>query len=108
MTRATQFLLSGVLMVAAPGAALADPPAAPASPTPVASTTAGVAPTAADGVPAIAKPNPGDKVICKYEVPTGSRLGGHKTCMKKSDWDAQAANAQTVMSQRLGNGANSH
>jgi len=28
--------------------------------------------------------------------------------MKKSDWDAQAANAQTVMSQRLGNGANSH
>jgi hypothetical protein len=102
MTRALRSLLPGILFLSAAGAALADPPAQPANPAPAAPA----ATTAVD--PANVKPNPGDKVICKYEIPTGSRLGGHKTCMKKSDWDAQAAASQAAMNQRIGSGTNTH
>lgn len=101
MTHAARFLLPGILMLGVAGAALADPPTP--SPTP-----APAAPEATTVSPANVKPNPADKVICKYEIPSGSRLGGHRTCMKKSDWDAQAAATQAVMSQRIGSGTNSH
>ena len=71
--------LSALLLATGSTVALADPPAA--APPVQASTTVSAATIRA---------NPEDKVVCKYEVPIGSRLGGHKTCMKKSDWDAQA------------------
>jgi hypothetical protein len=87
MNRATRFLLPGALILAA-GAAFADPPA-----TSVQAPT-NVSPAVATASSADKAQTPGDKVVCKYEVPTGSRLGGHKTCMKKSEWDAQAAEAR--------------
>jgi hypothetical protein len=37
---------------------------------------------------------PEDKVICKYVEETGSRLGGKRVCMKRSDWQAQSQQAQ--------------
>lgn len=79
-------ILGVFLMAGASGAARADPtappvtaPAAPSSP-----TTVGPAPAAA---------NPEDKVICKTEVPTGSRFG-HRVCMRKTDWDLQTQDAR--------------
>ena len=101
MIRPPRFLLPALLALATGGTAMADPPVAPASAAPTTAQATDVAPT-------VAKPAPGDKVICKYEVPTGSRLAGHKTCMKKSDWDAQAAAAQAAMSSRIGSGTNTH
>jgi len=65
-------------LLAGPALAAGDPPA------PAATTVA----------PAVAQANPEDKQICKVETPTGSRLGGHKVCMKKSDWDAEAQASQ--------------
>jgi hypothetical protein len=44
--------------------------------------------------PATATANPEDKVVCRYVEETGSRLGGHRICMKKSDWRAQAQDAK--------------
>lgn len=44
--------------------------------------------------PATVTANPEDKVICRYLEETGSRLGGKKICMKKSDWQSQAADAR--------------
>ena len=94
MIRITQFVASGVLVLGAAGAVLADPPAPPANPPAQASTTVS---------PAVSNAQP-DKVVCKYEVPTGSRLGGHKTCMKKSDWDLQARQNADMMAHRTGSG----
>jgi hypothetical protein len=92
--------LGALLLAAGSTVALADPPAAPAA-------TAAMAP-ATTVAPAVVKSNPQDKVICKTETPIGSRLGGHRTCMKKSDWDAQSAQAQQMMDQRAAGGTNSH
>jgi len=44
--------------------------------------------------PVTAKANPEDKVVCKYQTQTCSRLGGERVCMKQSDWKAQAAEAR--------------
>jgi hypothetical protein len=80
-------MLGVFLMAMAVGVARADPPPAVAS-----------APSAGTAVsPVTVKANPEDKVICKTEVPTGSRLGGHRTCMRKSDWDAQTQDARHKM-----------
>jgi hypothetical protein len=43
--------------------------------------------------PATVKANPEDKVICKTQTPSGSRLGAKRVCMKKSDWEAQSQTA---------------
>jgi len=94
--------LSAFLLAAGSTVALADPPA-----TPAATTAAAVAP-ATTVAPATVTANPQDKVVCKYETPIGSRLGGHRTCMKKSDWDAQSKQAQQVMDQRIGAGTAAH
>ena len=40
--------------------------------------------------PVTAKANAEDKIVCKTDTPTGSRLGAKRTCMKKSDWARQA------------------
>jgi hypothetical protein len=68
------------LLIATSAIAATDPAPAPAPSTTVA--------------PAIVRAPPEDKVVCKTEVATGSRLGGQKICMKKSDWAAQAADAR--------------
>ena len=94
--------LSALLLAAGSTVALADPPAA----TTVSTATAAAPATTV--APAGVQANPGDKVICKTEVPVGSRLGGHRTCMKKSDWDAQSAQAHQVMEQRIGAGTAAH
>lgn len=52
------------------------------------------APAATTVAPVVARANPQDKMVCKAQVETGTRLGGHKVCMKKADWDAQAADAR--------------
>ena len=48
--------------------------------------------------PASAEPAPKPpakaKLICKTIVPTGSRLGGERTCAPKSEWDRLAAETQ--------------
>jgi hypothetical protein len=67
---------SGLLALALPSAAAADP----AAPPPTAATT--VAPVTAEA-------NPDDKVVCKYQTPLGSRLGGKRVCMTQADWKAQ-------------------
>jgi hypothetical protein len=95
MPKATRFLLTGAVVLAA-GAALADPPAQPANP-------GSPAPASTTVSPAVSNAAQSDKVICKYEVPTGSRLGGHKTCMKKSDWDLQTRQNADMMAHRTGN-----
>ncbi len=60
------------------------------------------APTTADGAaaaPAKPKKDPNDpnRMICKTERPTGSRLGGEKTCMTKAHWDDFARETQTEL-----------
>ncbi|MGH7023522.1 MAG: hypothetical protein ACREEB_08025 [Caulobacteraceae bacterium] len=80
-----RFLLPTALLLATSTSALASGPPV-AQPAPTATTTASAA----------VKFNPEDKVVCKYEVPSGSRLGGHRVCMKKSDWEAQALAARNA------------
>ena len=84
MRRLTALPILLVLAVSTSG--FAGPQAAPAATSPVQVVT--------KVGPATTKANADDKVICKSEIPTGSRLGGHRVCMKKSDWDAQSAKAR--------------
>lgn len=64
-------------------------------------TPAPVAPTpAVTTAPApvvVKKTNDQDRVICKTEEVIGSRLGGHKTCMTKAQWDAVSASSRDAM-----------
>jgi Flp pilus assembly protein CpaB len=78
--------MAAALLIAGQGAALADTKPAATQATPAATAKA----------PA----NPDDKVICKYQVPTGSRLGGHRVCMTKAQWTAQANSARDAMTFR--------
>lgn len=89
MTRNAFIALSAGLLAATLTAMAAQTDPAAATP-PVTSQATTVA-------PATFKASPEDKVVCKTEIPTGSRLGGQKVCMKKSDWAAQA---QDVRRQR--------
>ena len=76
---------AGLAALALMGAAAqTDPAAATAASSSQATTVA----------PVTAKANPEVKVVCKYQTPTGSRLGGERVCMKQSDWKAQAAEAR--------------
>jgi len=84
------FLLTAASTLALAGSSVATPIAAPAA------TAAAI--TAATA----AKANPQDKMICKSQTPIGSRLRGHKVCLKKSDWEAQSREAQDTMDQRVG------
>ena len=82
------FRLALVITLAAAATAsmsLADP--VPATAPPATQATALPATTVA---PATVNASPEDKIVCKYEVPIGSRLGGHKVCQKKSEWEAQS------------------
>jgi hypothetical protein len=84
VTRLARSSLPAAILILAGTSALA------AGDSPAAAPAAAQATTVA---PATVTPKPEDKVICKTEVGTGSRLGAKKTCMKKSDWavEAQAA-----------------
>ena len=47
--------------------------------------------------PASAKPaNPMDKVECRREEETGSRLGAKKICMTRQEWANAARDARTM------------
>jgi len=35
-----------------------------------------------------------NQVVCKTEDTTGTRLGGHRTCMTRAAWEQQAQNAK--------------
>ncbi len=85
MTRNAFVALTVSLLVAASTAAVAQTD--PAAGTPPSTGPATPVPSAA------AKANPDDKVICKTQTPSGSRLGAKRVCMKKSDWDAQSQSA---------------
>ena len=45
----------------------------------------------------VKKTNDQDRVICHTEEVIGSRLGGHKTCMTKAQWDVVAASSRDAM-----------
>ena len=70
---------AGLVALALARAAAADP----ASPAPTAATAASTV------APATVEPDPDEKVVCKYQAPVGSRLGGKRVCMTKADWKAQ-------------------
>ncbi|HEY2177963.1 MAG TPA: hypothetical protein VGH15_05220 [Caulobacteraceae bacterium] len=88
MTRTLLAALAASVFVSASGVALAqtDPAAAPAA------SAAGIA-----APPAKPVGNPDDKVVCKMLTPTGSRLGGHKVCMTKAQWQQQSDQARDTM-----------
>jgi hypothetical protein len=57
------------------------------------------APPASSAPPAAAKPaaDPLDRIVCRSEETTGTRLGGHKTCMTMRDWqDLQRQTSQDM------------
>jgi hypothetical protein len=56
--------------------------------------TATAAPPVTTVAPVVARANPEDKVECRSQIDIGTRLGGHKVCMKRSDWEAQAADSR--------------
>jgi hypothetical protein len=106
MTRALGLVLPALVALAAGSSALADPPVAATIPEPqpvtatipepaarpVATTVSqatvnGVAPITNYGAEA------DTRMICKTETPVGSRLGGHRVCMTKADWDKQSQDA---------------
>jgi hypothetical protein len=84
--------MRGLIAVAALAIGLALGATASAEPTLITVTPPEKAATTV--APAIAQASPEDKMVCKTETPTGSRLGGHRVCMKKSDWQAQAQDAR--------------
>lgn len=72
-------LAAGALLAAS--AAVADPaPAQSGAP--------------AAGQQGAGKPDPADRVICHQEEATGTRLGGHRVCHTKREWDQIAHDAQ--------------
>ena len=53
-------------------------------------------------------PNDPNQMICKIIVPTGSRLGGEKTCMTRAQWEANArANEMDIEQQTISKGSTS-
>ncbi|HEY2481849.1 MAG TPA: hypothetical protein VGI30_06580 [Caulobacteraceae bacterium] len=84
MSIATRLALPAILIATTTAALAASE--SPANPTAGAQATT--------GAPATVKANPDDKIVCKTETPIGSRLGGKRVCMKKSDWEAQSLDAR--------------
>ncbi len=64
---------------------------APAPTTPTSEVAATPAPIV------VKKTSDQDREICKTQEVIGSRLGGHKTCMTKAQWDAVAASSRDAM-----------
>ena len=72
----SKFVTLGVLMVLAVPAVAQSP----------AQTAAQVQPQTS--------PNSADKIVCRTEETTGTRLGAHKVCAKLSEWREQAEQSQ--------------
>ncbi|HEY5105452.1 MAG TPA: hypothetical protein VII73_01630 [Caulobacteraceae bacterium] len=49
-----------------------------------------------------------DKMICKTVVPTGSRLGGVRTCQTRAQWAVLTRDSQDALHERQKNGYISH
>ena len=81
--------LTAILVAAGSGVAVAANDTTPA-------TAQATAPAAAP-----AKPNSDEKIICRYDTPTGSRLGAKKTCMTKRQWADQSNNARDSMNHQF-------
>ena len=75
--------LAATLIVLTAGPSLADP----------AQNTPGAAPSASSTTTATSARDP-NKMICKSEIPTGSRLGGHKVCRTRAEWADIARDAK--------------
>jgi hypothetical protein len=46
-----------------------------------------------------------DEVVCRHEAPpTGTRLGGHTVCHKRSEWQAMEADSQKTLNNLQQNG----
>ncbi|MEO8812910.1 MAG: hypothetical protein ABI376_08380 [Caulobacteraceae bacterium] len=58
----------------------------------VAAAQTRTSPAAETAKPAV-KTSYTDEKVCKTEEVTGSRLGGHRVCMTRGQWEAQAADA---------------
>jgi hypothetical protein len=82
MLRTSLAAVAATLLMSAPGGAFATDTTAA-----VPATT--LAPVAAKA----AKPSYADEVVCKTQIPTGSRLGGTKTCLTRAQWENQARDA---------------
>ncbi|MDE2357160.1 MAG: hypothetical protein KGL69_10445 [Alphaproteobacteria bacterium] len=81
----------GALLLA--GAAMAQPVnGAPNSLT--TPTTATSSPSVPPQVPGPMGDKKKDPVICKHQEEIGSRLGGKSICLRKSQWERQAYDAQ--------------
>lgn len=85
MTRIAFIGLTVSLLVAASATAQADPGATTQPPASSQATTVS---------PVTAKANAEEKVVCKYQTPVGSRLGGKRICMTQADWKAQEMDAR--------------
>ncbi len=114
MTRNTRIVLPALVALLTAPCALADPPTAATTPEPqpapatIPQPPARVATTVSqatvNGVEPISNYGaaPDTKMICKTETPVGSRLGGHRVCMTKADWEKQSRTAQDFMGGRIG------
>jgi hypothetical protein len=89
----TELMTKSLLMVAA--AALCIAPAAFA-----ADPDQAAAPTATAATAPAVKAKKDSDIICKYQQPVGSRLGGKKVCMSRYDWQQQSNQARDTMSYR--------
>jgi hypothetical protein len=84
--KATSFVSVAALMLALSLAApsLADP----------GQNTPGVAPSSTTTASTTDSAHDPNKIICHTEVPTGSRLGGHKVCRTRAEWADIARDAK--------------
>jgi hypothetical protein len=95
MRNFTLILIAGAVTAASACVALADStPAAPPTPAVAATTpapaTTPVAPTTSTD---------DNEIICKSSgPPTGSRLGSHRECKTKHDWDADRVRSEQDLS----------
>lgn len=120
MTRKVRIVLPALVTLAIASSVIADPPVAatiaepqPATatiPQPAAGLSTTVSPANVNGATPVANYGAAadTKMICKSEKPVGSRLGGHRVCMSKADWEKQSRNAQDYMNSRIGAPAGSH
>jgi hypothetical protein len=57
----------------------------------------------ASGSPAAKQDGP-EKVICKKEIATGSRVAARRTCLTERQWRERAAQAQEALDRRARSG----
>jgi hypothetical protein len=89
-------VLAAVLVLGVSAVAAAEPPAGGGTPT-VSPAIVNGRPTAQADATATVPPAP-DPMICKYHAATtGSRLGGSKVCLKRSQWEDNQRAAREVL-----------